>query len=219
MENDLFRLNATSSTGTPSDIGSNTAFSAVNHDEISLWHRHLGHMSVSNLHFLKNSPKTKLNCAVCAEGKHSRTSFPTNGSRANELLGVVHSDVCGPMSTSPLGGNKYYVTFIDDYSRKVTIFLIKNKSQVFDCFVRYKNMVENQLDKRIKILRTDNGGEFCNAKFSQLCEKSGIIHQRSCPHSPQQNGLAERYNRTIVEKARCMLFDANLPRAYWGRLF
>lgn len=215
LENDLFRLNTSSSTGT-SDSSSNAAFSAVNDRDLNLWHRRLGHMSVSNLHFLKNSSKAKLNCAVCAEGKHSRASFPSSGSRADDLLGVIHSDVCGPMSTNSLGGNKYYVSFIDDYSRMTTVFLIKNKAQVFDRFESYRNLVENQLNRKIKILRTDNGTEYCNRKFKEVCDKNGIIHQKSCPHTPQQNGLAERYNRTIVEKARCMIFDAKLSRGFWG---
>lgn len=125
-------------------------------------------------------------------------------------------DVCGPMSTMSLDGNRYYVTFIDDFSRMVNVFLIRNKNQVYNCFVKYKNLAENQLNKKIKILRTDNGGEYVNLKFKQLCEKNGIVHQKSCPHTPQQNGLAERYNRTIVERARCMLFDAKLTRGFWG---
>lgn len=173
-------------------------------------------MAVTNMHFMKNASNLKLNCEVCAEGKHSRSSFPVNGSRASELLEVIHSDVCGPMSTVSLGGNKYYVSFIDDYSRMTKVYMIKNKSQVFDCFVKYKNLVENQLNRKIKKIRSDNGGEYCNAKFQRLCDESGIIHQKSCPHTPQQNGLAERYNRTIIERARCMLFDSKLSRVFWA---
>lgn len=216
LENNLFKLNAAENVSSVSNSSNAALMSATADDNVNLWHRRLGHMSVSNIHFLKNASNGKLNCVVCAEGKHARTPFPSNGSRANDLLDVVHSDVCGPMSTNSIGGNKYYVSFIDDFSRMVTIFLMKNKSQVYDCFVKYKNLCENQLNRKIKILRTDNGGEFCNRKFDQLCENSGIIHQKSCAYSPQQNGLAERYNRTIVERARCMLFDSNLPRSFWG---
>lgn len=192
------------------------ALSATNDNNLNLWHRRLGHMAVTNMHFMKNASNLKLNCEVCAEGKHSRSSFPVNGSRASELLEVVHSDVCGPMSTLSLGGNKYYVSFIDDYSRMTKVYMIKNKSQVYDCFVKFKTLVENQLNRKIKRIRSDNGGEYCNAKFQRLCDESGIIHQKSCPHTPQQNGLAERYNRTIIERARCMLFDSKLPRVYWA---
>lgn len=206
LENGLFKLNTTS------DI----ALSATSDENVKLWHRRMGHMSISNMHFLKDTSNMKLNCVICAEAKHCRTPFPKNGTRASELLGIIHSDVCGPMSTASLGGNKFYVTFIDDYSRMTRVFLMRNKSQVYDYFIKYKSFVENQLGKKIKILRTDNGTEYVNHKFQQVCEKSGILHQKSCPHTPQQNGLAERYNRTIVERARCMLFDANLSRGFWG---
>lgn len=117
--------------------------------------------------------------------------FQKNGTRATELLNTIHSDVCGPMSTASFGGNKYYVTFIDDFSRMINVFLIRNKSQVYDCFVEYKNLVENQLGKKIKTIRIDNGGEYINHKFQLICKKNGIIHQKSCPYTPQQNGLAE----------------------------
>lgn len=206
LENDLFKLN----------VMTDVALSAMNEKDVNLWHRRLGHMSVQNMHFLKNPSSVKINCVICAEGKHSRASFPATGSRASKLLEIVHSDVCGPMSTTSLGGNRFYVSFIDDFSRMVKVYLIKNKSQVYDCFVNYKNLVENQLESKIKILRTDNGGEYCSNKFKQLCEQSGIVHQKSCPYTPQQNGLSERYNRTIVERARCMLFDSNLPRNFWA---
>lgn len=215
LENDLFKLNMIHDVSSRK-ISADAAFGAMHDNDINLWHRRLGHMSVSNMHFIKNSSNVKLNCVVCAEGKQTRAPFPSSGSRATELLQIVHSDVCGPMSTNSLGGNKFYVSFIDDHSRMVTVFLIKNKSQVFDCFVKFKNLCENQLNRKIKTLRTDNGGEYCSRKFQELCEKNGIVHQKSCPYTPQQNGLAERYNRTIVERARCMLFDANLPRSFWG---
>lgn len=121
-----------------------------------------------------------LNCVTCAEGKQSRSPFKSHGSRATEILQIVHSDVCGPMSVNSLGGARYYLTFIDDFSRKILIYVLKNKSQVFDCFVKFKNLVENQLDKKIEVLRTDNGTEYCNNNFAKLCERSGILHQKSC---------------------------------------
>lgn len=208
LQNDLFKLNTVAS--------SDAAHLSISDGNAQLWHRRLGHISVSKMQFLKNASNFKLNCVVCAEGKHSRAPFPSVGTRAKHLLELIHSDVCGPMSVNSLGGARFYVTFIDDYSRFTKVYIIKNKNQVFDCFLEYKNLVENQLGCKIKKIRTDNGGEYCNAKFERLCVDSGIIHQRSCAHTPQQNGLAERYNRTIVERARCMLFDANLTRGYWA---
>ena len=207
LENDLFKLDTAKN--------DDRAYSVKN-DSV-LWHRRMGH--VSNIGFLNSTlkfEKTSFDCVICAEGKHSRTPFPTSASRATELLQIIHSDVCGPMSTASLGGAKYYVTFIDDFSRKISVFIIKNKSQVFDCFVKFKLLVENQLSRKIKILRSDGGLEYCNHSMKTFCELNGIVHQTSCPYSPQQNGLAERYNRTIAERARCMLFDANLTRGFWA---
>lgn len=113
-------------------------------------------------------------------------------------------------------GRVFFVTFIDDFSRKVFVRVIKKKSDVYQCFLDYKTLVENQTGKKIKILRSDNGGEFCGNVFENFLKANGIIHQRSAPYTPQQNGLAERFNRTIMEKVRCMLFDANLSKNFWG---
>lgn len=198
----------------------NTAYAAKTSDDTVLWHKRMGHVSLSNMHFLKSygdiQTSMNLNCVTCAEGKHSKTPFKNSGTRATDFLEIVHSDVCGKMSVNSIGGAGYFVTFIDDFSRKIVIYAIKNKSQVFDCFVKYKNYAENLLDKRIKTLRTDNGSEYCNHKFNQICESNGIVHQKSCVYTPQQNGLSERYNRTIVERARCLLFDSSLPRNFWA---
>lgn len=198
------------------------ACAAKSVDKTTLWHRRLGHVSLSNMHFLNNSSenrintKTVLNCVTCAEGKQSRLPFENNGTRANGLLELIHTDVCGPMTKKSLGGASYYVSFIDDYSKKIFVYIIKKKSAVFDCFVKFKNLMENQLDKKIKIIRSDNGGEYINDSFKVFCEKHGIIHQKTCSSTPQQNGVSERFNRTIVEKARCMLFDARLPLTFWA---
>lgn len=128
----------------------------------------------------------------------------------------LHTDVCGPMSVCSLGGARYYVTFIDDFNRKVFVYIIKNKNQVFDCFIKFKVFVETQKGRRIKILRSDNGTEYVNKQFGNFCESNAILHQKSCVYTPQQNGLFERYNRTIVERARYLLFDSKLPRGNWA---
>lgn len=196
---------------------------AANVDAV-LWHRRLGHIGLSNMNFLNKSnsmnlnmsiPKI-LNCVACVEGKQSREPFNSQGNRASKLLEIVHSDVCGPMSVNSIGGARFFVSFIDDFSRKTYVDVIKRKSDVFDCFVKFKVLVENQLETKIKTLRSDGGLEYCNNRFRELCEKNGIIHQTTAPYTPQQNGLAERMNRTIIEKVRCMLSDANLSKGYWA---
>lgn len=191
-------------------------------NETVLWHRRLGHIGVSNMSFLKNVQGVKLNsienfnCEACLEGKQSRSPFKSEGKRATKLLEIIHSDVCGPMSVTSMSGKRYFVTFIDDFSRKVFVYMTRQKSDVFDCFVNFKTLVENQTERKIKIIRSDGGLEYCNNKFGNLCTSSGILHQITAPYSPQQNGLAERMNRTIVEKVRCMLADAKLSKSFWA---
>ena len=120
----------------------------------------------------------------------------------------MHSDVCGPMKTTSMGAAKYFVTFIDDFSRMVWLYPIKAKSECFDKFKEFKALVEKQLEKKIKVFRSDNGGEFM--------KKEGIARQTSAPYIPQQNGIAERANRTIVEMARNMLHAQNLDLELWA---
>lgn len=182
-----------------------------------LWHRRLGHVSFNTLKSLMKIPVSgDMKCVVCAEGKHARSPFSENGTRATKLLGIIHTDVCGPFPVQSLGGAKYFVSFIDDYSRRVCIYPLKSKAEVFSKFVAYKKMVENQLESTIKIVRSDNGTEYVNKNFEQLFAECGIKHEKSTPHSPQQNGLSERMNRTILEKTRCMLLDSRLPKHFWA---
>ena len=108
-------------------------------------------------------------------------------------------------------GGVYFITFIDDYTRFGHIYLIFHKSETLECFRKYINLVENQLDKRIKMLRTDRGHEYLSDEFKQLCDNKGISRQLTIPRTPQQNGVAERRNRTLLEMVRSMMAQANLP--------
>lgn len=129
---------------------------------------------------------------------------------------MIHSDLCGPMENKSYGGMKYFISFIDDYSRMVHVYFLKDKQNILEIFKNYKRKVENQLNHTIKAIRTDNGKEYCNSNFDSYLARCGIIHQTSTPYTPQQNGLAERMNRTLVEKARCMIFYANLEKQVWA---
>lgn len=194
--------------------------------EIVKWHRRLGHLNFNDMCRMKNGITDGMNftgkndalveCQVCSEGKQHRSPFKSSGERKEKFLQLIHSDVCGPMEVRSFGQCYYFVTFIDDHSRKVFIYLMKQKSEVIQKFKEFKNMVENQVDSKIKIIRSDNGMEYCSAEFDNYCIQNGIVHQRTNVYTPQQNGLAERTNRTIVERAKCMLFDADLPKIYWG---
>jgi hypothetical protein len=111
---------------------------------------------------------------TCLYGKQNRVRFPSGATRAEGILQLVHSDVFGPVSVPSLGKSMYYVSFIDDFSRKTWIYFLRKKSKVFDKFKEFKALVENQTEKQIKVLRTDNGGEFCENEFEEFCKKCGI---------------------------------------------
>ena len=156
-------------------------------------------------------------CKGCAKGKQKRNAFPRNeATRSSELLGIVHSDVCGPMQTVSVGGNRYFVTFIDDKSRFVAVYYMKSKDHVLQKFKEYEAMVTNVTGKKIKVFRSDNGGEYNSREFNEFLTSKGIVKQRSIPRTPQQNGIAERMNSIIQECARSMLHDAELPYTFWA---
>ena len=126
------------------------------------------------------------------------------------MLELVYSDVCELNGILTRGGKRYFITFIDDFSRYIYVYLMRNKDESFDMFKKYKTEVENQKDKRIKVLRSDRDGEYFPQEFTNYCEENGLIHQRSTPYTPQQNGLAERKNRTLVDILNAMIISARL---------
>lgn len=191
-----------------------------------VWHRRLGHVNSQYLNKMQDAVQgltldsktdiSKSSCVACCEGKQSRLPFPKEGSRSTELLHKVHTDLCGPMENQSIGGSRYFMLFIDDYSRMTYIYFLKTKDEALKCFQQYKAEVENQLNSSIKILRSDNGKEFCNNRFNDFLMSHGIVHHKTNPYTPEQNGISERFNRTIVEKAKCLLFDADLEKRFWA---
>jgi hypothetical protein len=155
-------------------------------------------------------------CRGCALGKFTKTSFPSSDTRSVGILDLVHTDVCGPMTRRSLSGCEYYLTFIDDYLRKTWIYFLKAKSEVFTWFQEFRALVENQSGKRIKVLRSDNRGEYSSRQLVDLCAQHGIRRQMTIPYNPQQNGVAERKNRAITGAARSMLHDQSLRLYLWA---
>lgn len=188
-----------------------------------LLHQRLGHLSEGGMMRLKDMVEgftfngKLLDCVSCIKGKMHRQPFPKGkAKRAKELLGIVHTDLCGPMSVSSIGGSRYFISFIDDLSRMTFVYFLKNKSEVFETFKTFQVYVERQTGKPIKVLRSDNGTEYVNSVMDSYLESKGIQHQKSIPYTPEQMGVAERNNRTLVERARSMLVDAHLDRIYWA---
>jgi transposase InsO family protein len=188
-----------------------------------LWHRRMAHLHHGALggrrEVVTGVPQIIIEhqdvCRGCALGKFSKASFPSSDSKSAGILDLVHMDVCGPMSRNSLSGCEYYLTFIDDYSRKTWIYFLKTKSEVFARFQEFRALVENHSGKRIKVLRSDNGGEYSSRQFVDFCAQHGIRRQMTVPYNPQQNGVAERKNRAITGVARSMLHDQSLPLYLW----
>jgi len=156
-------------------------------------------------------------CETCIESKHQRTYFPKDEvTKASKLLELVHNNVCGPMMTTFYGGARYFVTFIDDFSRKIHVYLLKAKGKVFDKFKAYKALVENQTGMKIKTLRSNNEGNFVSKKFDDFLRECGIKRQTNAPYTPQQNGVAEQANKTIMECARSMIHAQGLDLEFWA---
>lgn len=157
-------------------------------------------------------------CDVCLQGKQARLPFKSilEERKAKRILEVISSDVCGPINPPTYDGKQYYVSFIDHFSHFAVCYLITKKSEVLDKFQEYVKFVEAKFDTKIERIRCDNGGEYSSAKFKNFCLKNGIKCQYTIARNPEQNGVAERYNRTIMEKARCLIFDSKLDKSLWG---
>jgi hypothetical protein len=155
-------------------------------------------------------------CKGCALGKNIKKPFPSSNNRSKETLDLIHSDVCGPMPVRSLGGSLYFVTFIDDYSGKTWLYLLKSKDEVFSKFQEFKVEIENLTNKKIKTLRTDNGGEYTSKEFVAFCKSAGIRRELTVPHNPQQSGVVERKNRSIEETVKALLNDQDLSMFLWG---
>ena len=193
-------------------------------NEAIKWHKKLGHANQKDMENIKKlCPYIKyeksaeiLNCEACSMGKMARKPFKASKSTSTEPLQLVHMDVCGPMEEASFGGARYVLTFIDDHTRYTEIAVLENKSQAFQHFRAYVKRAEKTTDRKLKAIRTDNGKEFINREFKAFCVSEGIVHQTTTPYTPEQNGVAERMNRTLIEKAKCMMFDASLVKKYWA---
>ena len=146
---------------------------------------------------------------------HCNPFKPVGEIRSTGKLQLIHSDVCGPMSTESIGGKKYFVTFTDDYSRCCLVYFMKHKSEMLEKFNNFEAAIASS-EERIRKLQTDNGGEYISKEFEAYLKSKRIFHEMSVPHSPEQNGVAERMNRTLVESARSTLSRAGLSNRYWA---
>lgn len=194
-------------------------------NESDLWHRRLGHLSMQTIYDMKKSNmvngiskdvgKCLEFCECCVESKMTRNKFVNSRPQTKRPLERIHSDVCGPFPCS-YNGYLYYVTFIDDFTHVTNIYLLKNKSEVFDKFKEYCQLAENHFGLKVSRLRCDNGGEYTSNLFKRYCTEKGIVIEYTVPYNPESNGVSERMNRTLCEKARAMLNDCGLPAKFWN---
>ena len=158
-----------------------------------LWHRIMGHLHHGVLKILNKtitgvlelSTKRDDVCRGCVLGKYAKAVYQRSNNKAKSLLGLIHSDINGPMSTRALSGAEYIVTFIDDHSKNTWIYFLKTKDEVFSRFKEFKALVENLTGKRIKVLRSDNGGEYTDNEFTGFCTREGIKREWTTPYNPK----------------------------------
>ncbi|XP_048431181.1 uncharacterized protein LOC125473010 [Pyrus x bretschneideri] len=153
----------------------------------------------------------------CQYGKQHRERFPSGqAQRAGAPLELVHVDLCGPMRIESTGGNKYFMLLVDDATRMIWVYFLRFKSEALTCFQKFKAMTELQSGMKVKCVRSDRGGEFLSNEFKQYCDTEGIQRQLSISYTPQQNGVVERKNRTVIEMAKSMLHDKGMPYYMWA---
>jgi transposase InsO family protein len=143
----------------------------------------------------------------------TKPPFTKKSERSKDLLGLVHSDICGPMSVSARDGSRYFVTFTDDFSRYDYVYLMRHKSKYFEKFKEFKAEVENQLGKKIKVFRVDRGGEYLSGEFRGYLKAHGIVSQLTPPETSQWSGVSERRNMTLLDIVRSMMSKAELSRS------
>ena len=152
-------------------------------------------------------------CDHCLVGKAHRVAFHTYPpSKRPNVIDLIHTDVCN-MQTRTVGGAHYFVTFIDDHFGKVWGFSLKTKDQVLDAFKELHVVLERETRRKLKAIRADNGVEY-KGSFENYCKLHGIRLEKTVPKTPQQNGVAERMNRTIEERIGCMLYHSKLPKSF-----
>ncbi|KAK1414838.1 hypothetical protein QVD17_30597 [Tagetes erecta] len=198
----------------------------ASNDESQLWHRRLGHSNFRNMNRLVTGnhavgiPSKKFSttdlCPACLKGKQHRMSFKSKPENSiSKPLQMLHMDLFGPTNVQSIGKKSYCLVIIDDFTRFSWVYFLHVKSETAELLKEFIIKVENQLDCKVKILRSDNGTEFKNANVDLFCAEKGIARQFSAPRTPQQNGVAERKNRTLIEAARSMLADAKIPITFW----
>ncbi|GJS38773.1 putative ribonuclease H-like domain-containing protein [Tanacetum coccineum] len=196
-------------------------------DESMLWHRRLGHINFKNINKLvkdnlvRGLPTKRFEndqtCVACLKGKQHRASCKSKVlNPITKPLFMLHMDLFGPTFVSSLMHKKYCLVVTDDYSRFTWVFFLTTKDETSEILKNFIKEIENLMDKKVKIIKSDNGIEFNNKVMDDFCKEKGIKREYSIARTPQQNGVAERRNMTLIEAARTMLADSKLPTTFWA---
>lgn len=192
--------------------------------DIKVWHQRLGHLNIKELQKMSKNgtiPVTLTGddnfiCEACQYGKQARLPFHKSTRGPTQAGDIVYSDVCGPIEEPSVSRKRYFVLFKDGATGYRHVYFLKCKNEVLECFKKYNALVNNQFQHDVRILHTDNGGEYVNNDFKNYLERKGIVHECTAPYTPQQNGRAERELRTIMESARSMLYAKDVPLNLWA---
>ncbi|KAL0416653.1 UNVERIFIED_CONTAM: Retrovirus-related Pol polyprotein from transposon TNT 1-94 [Sesamum latifolium] len=196
-----------------------------NVQDLSSRERRYGHLSYKGLRTLLNKEMVRglpqlstsnVTCSDCINGKQHRDPISKKSNwRASQKLELIHADICGPITPISNNNKRYILLFIDDYSRKAWVHFLTEKSEAFNSFKCFKTIVEKETGLSIKCLRTNRGGEFNSNESNEFCLENGIKRQLTTAYMPQQNGVAERKNRTTMNMVRSMLSDKSIPKTFW----
>ncbi|GJQ96697.1 retrovirus-related pol polyprotein from transposon TNT 1-94 [Tanacetum coccineum] len=192
-----------------------------------LWHRRLNHLNFGTINDLarkdlvRGLPRLKFEkdhlCSACQLGKSKKHTHKPKTENTNlEVLNTLHMDLCGPMRVQTINGKKYILVIVDDYSRFTWVKFLRSKDETPTVVIKFLKQIQVGLNKTVRFIRTDNGTEFVNKTLYDYYESVGIFHQKTVPRTPQQNGVVERRNRTLVEAARTMLIFSKAPMFLWA---
>ena len=228
MRNNLYYLNNISR-DTATEVPTKVYHTTNSEITLDLMHRRLGHLnkrSVQQL-FKKNMVRgvtlsekhlkaTPSICECCVQGKMQRTPLPKVSSRKAKILNLVHSDLWGPAPVMSLGGKFYFISFTDDSARYSWTYYLHKKSEAFEAFKAWHKEVERQTGQKLRIFQSDNGGEYITIQWELYMKEHGIVHQKTTPRTPEQNGVSERLNLTIMDRVRTILIESQLPLSLWA---
>uniref|UniRef100_A0A0V0IVR9 Putative ovule protein n=1 Tax=Solanum chacoense TaxID=4108 RepID=A0A0V0IVR9_SOLCH len=170
-------------------------------------------ISTIPIHF---SNKQSFTCTICPMARQIRMPFPDSTTTTTKVFELLHIDLWGPYHVPTHNGYYYFLTMVDDHSRSTWTQLLGCKSNALQTVKAFITLIETQFQTKLKAIRSDNGLEFTNAEATCFFQEKGIIHQKSCPYTPQQNGVVERKHKYLLETARALMFQSKLPVRYWG---